>query len=56
MKRRDLVRLFESNGWWKEREGREHTVYTNGKTTETIPRHAEINEVLAKRIIKRQGL
>ena len=56
MKRRDLVELLEKNGWWVSREGNNHTIYTNGKVNEPISRQAEINEILAMRIIKRRGL
>ena len=56
MKRRDLIKLFENNGWWLMRNGANHDVYTNGKVTEPIPRHSEIKENLAKSIIKRRGL
>ena len=56
MKRRDLIRLLEKNGWWLEREGGNHTIYTNGKANEPISRQTEIDEVLAKKIIKRRGL
>ena len=56
MKRRDLVRLLEANGWWAGREGNSHTIYTNGKANEPISRQKEINEILAKKIIKRRGL
>ena len=56
MKRRDFVKLFERNGWWLEREGGNHSVYTNGSQKEQIPRHGEIKETLAKSIIKRRGL
>lgn len=56
MKRKDLIKMFRRNGWWKEREGANHDIYTNGKHNEPIPRHSEINELLAKAIIKRQGL
>ncbi len=56
MKRRDLIKLFENNGWWLMRNGANHDVYTNGKVTEPIPRHSEIKENLAKAIIKRRGL
>lgn len=54
MKRKDLIRLFEQNGWWFEREGGNHSVY--GKDKEPIERHSEIPEPLAKKIIKRRGL
>ncbi len=56
MKRRDLVRLFVKNGWWKAREGSDHTIYTNGKANEPISRQTEIDEILARKIIKRRGL
>lgn len=56
MKRRDLVKLFEGNGWYLYREGANHDIYTNGEKSEPIPRHKEIKENLAKAIIKRQGL
>jgi len=56
MKRKDLIKLLESNGWTKVREGGNHDIYTNGKDIEPIPRHKEIAESLAKTIIKRRGL
>lgn len=56
MKRRDLIKLLEKNGWYFLRDGRSHDVYTNGVKMEPIPRHKEINEMLAKSIIKRYGL
>ncbi len=56
MKRKDLIKILEQNGWWKLREGSNHDIYTNGNKSEPIPRHNEINELLAKAIIKRQGL
>lgn len=56
MKRRDLIKLFESNGWWLLRSGANHDIYTNGEKSESIPRHSEIKEQLAKAIIRRQGL
>ena len=56
MKRRDLIRLLESNGWWLLRHGSDHDIYTNGKQTEPIPRHAEIQENLAKSILRNHKL
>ena len=55
-KQRDLVNLFEKNGWYFLRHGGDHDIYTNGKDKEKIPRHREINERLAKALIKRWGL
>lgn len=56
MKRKDLIKKLEANGWWLHRNGANHDIYTNGKDFEPIPRHTEIKEQLAKIIIKRQGL
>lgn len=56
MKRRDLIKLLEKNGWTFDREGGSHTVYVKGDKTESIPRHNEINEKLAKSIIKEHHL
>ena len=56
MKRTDLIKLLERNGWYLKRAGGGHDIYSNGKETEPIPRHKEIKENLAKAIIKRRGL
>ena len=56
MKRRDLIKKFEKNGWWLERHGSDHDIYTDGKDIEPVARHTEINEILAKKIIKRRNL
>ena len=56
MKQKDLINLFKRNGWWMVRQGSNHMVFTNGSETETVPRHKEVNELLAKAIIKRRGL
>lgn len=56
MKRKELIKLLEKNGWFLKRNGSRHDIYTNGVKREPIPRHKEINEQLAQAIIKRQGL
>lgn len=56
MKHRDLIKLFEKNGWYFLREGANHDIYTDGKKIEPIPRHREINEKLAKALIRKHGL
>ena len=56
MKRKDLIKLLEQNGWRLARSGGNHDIYTNGTKSEPIPRHKEINEILAKAIIRRNGL
>jgi len=56
MKRKDLIKLFEKNGWHFEREGGNHTIYTDGINKEPISRQNEIPEWLARKIIKRRNL
>ena len=56
MKRRDLIKKLEKNGWWLLRNGTNHDIYTNGIKMEPIPRHNEVKESLANAIMKRQGL
>ena len=56
MKRRDLIKLLENAGFTFYRNGGSHDIYRRGTHTETVPRHSEINENLAKGIIKRNKL
>lgn len=56
MKRKDLIKLLEQNGWKFVRNGANHDIYSNGRKIEPIERHNEIPEQLAKAIIKRNGL
>lgn len=56
MKRRDLIKRLERNGWYLKRNGGNHDIYTNGVDNEPISRQSEIKEDLAKAIIKRRGL
>lgn len=56
MKRKELVNLLEKGGFRFERRGGNHDIYSRGAEREEIPRHREINEYLAKAILKRRGL
>jgi predicted RNA binding protein YcfA (HicA-like mRNA interferase family) len=55
MKRRDLIRAIEAMGCVFVRHGGAHDWYTNPRTkrSQPVPRHAEINENLAKAILKK---
>ena len=55
MKRRDLIKKLESLGCHLSRHGGKHDWYTNEitKQSQPVPRHREINEQLAKSIIKK---
>jgi predicted RNA binding protein YcfA (HicA-like mRNA interferase family) len=54
MKRRDLVAELERMGCVLLRHGAKHDIYHQPKTgkSEPVPRHREINEFLAKKILK----
>lgn len=56
MKQKDLIKKLESIGFQFERHGSNHDIYARGKDKETIPRHKEINEKLAKAILRKWGL
>jgi len=56
MKRRDLVKKLEKNGWYLLRRGGNHDIYTNGIRNEAISHTREIGEGLAKKILKRNGI
>lgn len=56
MKRRELIKKLEENGWYLDRHGSNHDIYTNGKQCEPVPRHPQINELLAEKIIRKHGL
>jgi mRNA interferase HicA len=54
VKRKELVRQLEGMGCRLIRSGRRHDWYQNPKTkiAQPVPRHNEINDNLAKHIIK----
>jgi len=54
MKRKDLVKQIISKGCVLQRRGRSHDLYVNQKTgkKQPVPRHNEIDENLARHIIK----
>lgn len=58
MKRSDFVRQLLADGCFLARHGSKHDVYANPATgkKQTVPRHTEIDDVLAKHIRKRLGL
>jgi mRNA interferase HicA len=54
MKRRDLERRLRIAGCYLKREGASHSLWINPKNgaIEAIPRHNEIKEPLANKILK----
>ena len=57
MKRRDLERKLRIVGCYMKREGGSHSLWVNPKNgvVEAIPRHKEIKEPLAKKILTNLG-
>jgi predicted RNA binding protein YcfA (HicA-like mRNA interferase family) len=55
MKRTDLIRKLEEDGCVLVRHGGNHDWYRNPKTgmSQAVPRHREVNEFLAKHILKK---
>jgi len=53
VKRRDLERRLTDCGWRFLRSGGRHDVWSDGQSEEAIPRHNEINEILARAILRR---
>lgn len=52
MKKKELEKKLRSLGWWLDRHGGNHDIWTNGEITNQVPRHAEVNELLAKSILR----
>ena len=54
MKRRDLERRLRIAGCYLKREGKSHSLWINPKNgvIEAVPRHDDIKEPLAKKILK----
>ena len=56
MKTKDLIALLIKNGWEFKRHGANHDIYVKGKLRESIVRHKETDDELARAIIKRRNL
>jgi len=52
LKRTKLIKILKENGAYLLREGRRHTLFARGKLKTEIPRHVEIVNTLAKKILK----
>jgi mRNA interferase HicA len=56
LKTKDLIELLEQNGWIFKRHGANHDIFMKGNERESVVRHKETDEDLAKAIIRRRGL
>lgn len=56
VKRSELIKYFEANGFYLLREGGNHSIYTNDDTTLPIKRHRTIDRITANELCKQAGL
>jgi mRNA interferase HicA len=56
VKRRDLVRYLEGNGFYLLREGGNHSVYTDNIKTIPVKRHRSLDRITANELCKQAGL
>lgn len=56
MKQKDLIKKLKSVGFELERHGGNHDIYTRGMDKEEVPGHKEVNEKLAKAILRKWDL
>ena len=56
MKTKDLIKMLLRNGWTFKRHGANHDIYVKGNKRESVVRHRETDEELAKTVIRRNKL
>ncbi len=56
IKRRDLIRYLENNGFQLLREGGNHSIYTNGARVLPVKRHRMLDRITANELCKQAGL
>lgn len=57
MKRRDLIKKLEDAGYRLDREDGNHSIYERqGSRPVQVPKHRELKEYTAKRILKDAGI
>jgi mRNA interferase HicA len=56
VKRRDLEARLRELGWSFLRHGGNHDVWSDGDRLEYVPRHSEINENLARKILGKAAM
>ncbi len=56
VKRADLVKYLEENGFYLLREGGNHSIYTNDLKTIPVKRHRTLDRITANAICKQAGM
>lgn len=54
--RRELLKYFEQSGFTLLREGKKHSIYTNGAKTIPVKRQWVIDRITANQLCKQAGL
>jgi mRNA interferase HicA len=56
VKRRELVEYLEANGFSSRREGRKHSIYSDGNRAIPVKRHRRFDRITANQLCKQAGL
>jgi len=56
VKRRDLVKYLEANGFSLLREGKKHSIYSDGERTIPVKRHRLLDRITANQLCKQAGV
>lgn len=56
VKRKDIIKLFENNGFSLLREDGNHSIYANGEKTIPLKRHKQFDRITANELCKQAGL
>jgi mRNA interferase HicA len=56
MKRKALIKKLTDHGWRLLPHRGGHDIYTDGGFEQPIPRHTEVQEYLARQILKEAGI
>ena len=56
VKRRQLIKYLEDNGFYLLREGGKHSIYSNNIKIVPIKRHRTIDRITANELCKQAGL
>lgn len=55
VKRKEIITYFETNDFYLLREGKKHSIYTNGERTVPIKRYRTIDRITANELCKQDG-
>ena len=56
VKRRELLRYLQENGFSLLREGKKHSIYSNGQRTIPVKGHRTLDRITANELCKQAGL